>query len=67
MRSRPPEPDQTVEPGHQRRALRALLPYLWPPRGASDIWLELRVRVVVEVIAPVDNVAVVVQKRELLY
>ncbi len=47
MRPPPQDPDQTTKPGHQRRALRALLPYLWPPRGASDIWLELRVRVVV--------------------
>ncbi|MCZ6862511.1 MAG: ABC transporter ATP-binding protein/permease [Alphaproteobacteria bacterium] len=47
MRPLPLDPEKTAKPGHQRRALRALLPYLWPRRGTSDIWLELRVRVVV--------------------
>ncbi len=46
MRTQPHDPDHTSQPGHQRRALRALLPYLWPRRGALDIWLEMRVRVV---------------------
>ncbi|MHA1536840.1 MAG: ABCB family ABC transporter ATP-binding protein/permease [Alphaproteobacteria bacterium] len=45
MRPQPNDPNHTSEPGHERRALRALLPYLWPKRGASDIWLEMRVRV----------------------
>ena len=47
MRTSPQEPNQTTKPGHQGRALRALVPYLWPRRGTSDIWLELRLRVVV--------------------
>lgn len=50
MRPQPYEPDQTSKPGHERRALRALLPYLWPGRAASEIWLEMRVRVVMALI-----------------
>jgi ABC-type transport system involved in Fe-S cluster assembly fused permease/ATPase subunit len=39
------EPPQLPR-GHERRALRTLLPYLWPTRARSEIWLELRARVV---------------------
>jgi len=36
--------DQGLEPGYGGRALRTLLPYLWP-RDPVEQWLEMRVRV----------------------
>jgi len=47
-----PETDETAKAadterpsGHERRAMRSLLPYLWPRSGTSEIWVELRLRV----------------------
>jgi ABC-type transport system involved in Fe-S cluster assembly fused permease/ATPase subunit len=44
------EADKERQSGHQRRALRTLLPYLWPKRGTSEIWVEMRLRVFVALI-----------------
>lgn len=38
-----------VEPGYGRRALRSMVPYLWPAAPADD-WVELRMRVVVALV-----------------
>ncbi len=41
----PADPDAKPPRGFERRALRALLPYLWPPR-ANPAWREMRGRVI---------------------
>ena len=46
VRPRPPSPSEAPPSGFAGRALRSLLPYLWP-RAPAAHWLELRVRVVV--------------------
>jgi len=46
----PRSPSQAPPPsGYERRALRALAPYLWAPRGLPG-WLELRGRVVLAMV-----------------
>jgi len=47
----PPRPDTTddTRPGYGRRAIRALLPYLWAGRHVEG-WKEMRVRVVIAMI-----------------
>jgi len=44
------EADADRPSGHQRRALRTLLPYLWPKRGTSEIWVEMRLRVFIALV-----------------
>jgi len=44
------EADKERQSGHQRRAMATLLPYLWPKRGTSEIWVEMRLRVFVALI-----------------
>ena len=44
------EADKERRPGHQRRATATLLPYLWPRRGTSEIWVEMRLRVFVALV-----------------
>jgi len=43
------EIQQKAKPGYAGRALRHLLPYLWP-KAPAEAWLELRVRVVIAMI-----------------
>ena len=50
MRGMASEADNERPSGHQRRAMRTLLPYLWPKRGTSEIWVEMRLRVFVALV-----------------